>query len=109
MISPEVEHDQPLKSQAARWVFSQGASTVLLCAILGFIGYAAMKVYPEIRADQKAERLQDRTDFTTALKEQRQEFLENNKGRDAGLSQAFDRLTKSFDTLSEKLDRQNGK
>ncbi len=82
------------KSNAFRWLFSQGASTVLLVAILVFLGYTFNNVYPEVEAKRAASEKQARDDFSAALKEQRTDFRE-----------AITQLGKSVEILADRIDK----
>lgn len=71
-----------LREQFTRWLFSQGASTVLLTLILGFLGYGATWLIPELLQKQREELKQTRDDFRISLTEQRKDFLEHLKRDD---------------------------
>lgn len=90
---PDTIDSLPIKSQMSKWLFSQGASTVLLFGILAFLGYSAIKIYPEIRNDQKEEAARTRTEFGVMLKQARDDQRETDKERYEIISKSIDRLT----------------
>ena len=94
-MTPDLDsvENLPIKSQFSKWLFSQGASTVLLCGILIFLGYCAVKIYPEIRADQKEEASRTRTEFGVMLKQARDDQTAADKERYETLGKSIDRLT----------------
>lgn len=84
----------PFKTRAGRWLFSQGASTVLLCSILAAGGYGmwyAMTTgipahlqsikdgYREVIADAMKARHEDREAFTSSLGELKSAIKENTE------------------------------
>lgn len=89
----------PFKTMAGRWVFSQGAPTVLLCAILGFLGYGAMRAVPDVIDQLRAESAMARSDFSKQLSDQRSDFLEANKNM-------RDEFTRAIDKLADRIQAQ---
>lgn len=64
------------KEKFWNWLFSQGASTVLLVLILGFLGYGALMVVPGVLEKHSAELKQAREDYKANLAEQRKDFVD---------------------------------
>lgn len=75
------------KTRAGRWLFAQGASTVLLFAILAACSYGAFKGLPalmeqhnqdmkELRDKNALDLKQTRDDYRATLTEQRTDFME---------------------------------
>lgn len=73
----------PVQSVVVKWLVTQGASTVLLFAIVCFLGYGAPMLLDKHDQEMKyarekhATELKDtRDDFRASLKEQREDFVE---------------------------------
>jgi hypothetical protein len=96
-----------IKSQFGRWLFSQGASTVLLCGILIFLGYMALKVYPEIESKRVEEAKQMRLDFADINKSQRQDLIEYGKAAGEQNKAAIVALNNAVVWLSKMVEREN--
>lgn len=79
---------EPVQSTAVKWLLAQGAPTVLLACILGFLGYCALKVVPAIMEAQSAALKETRDDFKFTLKEQRTDFMEALKRFEAILRES---------------------
>jgi hypothetical protein len=74
MTGSNGELNGDFKTRFGAWLFSQGASTVLLCFILFAIGYAALKGIPALMERQSQELKQCRDDFREALNGQQESF-----------------------------------
>ena len=77
---------QDIKLKAIEWLFSQGASTVILVVILGYLGYSVHTQVPRhIEAIQQGYVLQE------------QRFLQALDRRDEQLTNALKGLSESHD------------
>ncbi len=107
-MTPDESHvlnaDDNVKSAASKWLFTQGASTVLLTGILMLGAYYWIYVRPEemkqMRAD--AERLASQT--AADLKQSREDFREILKSHDDTIGRVLDGVSRSMDKVSDKLE-----
>ncbi len=91
----------PFKSRAGRWLFTQGASTVLLFILVLGLGYGAWYGVP--KALDQIQKGYDLLDARHAS--ERKEVREDAKAERSETREAIKELRSALEKLNDKLDK----